>query len=569
MSKKVISIETGIWWTKVAVVDTDKKSPHVYDAFRFRTPQHAIEDGYIRDKESLARCLKEELFKHEIKENNVLFSINSSKVITREITIPYVKDTQLESVVEMQAREHFPMDVSNYTISFRKMEEIKGEEGRQLKLMLVAIPDNLLSNYCAFADMADFVIDQFEYIGNSAVSFINRFFPEDGVIVQIEEQATIISMVSNKKLVFQRITPYGFGTSLASVIQHNVLGINDQYEAFEFLKTHDVLHGTPAANEFPNSGVEDIELRKQLLEEAYADIREALSYHVRVVHTALEYYKNQTQGDFHGRLHLIGDGVSFAGMRLMFTSQIPLEVERVDYYTRMRHKKLQLSGDESLTVNSESYLSVIGATVHPLKIVPKEMREVETKKNSLQSAYLIFTCSVLLSVILILIGTIRQFSAVSEQKKLEEKIAQLSYIEAIYDEYEVAAAREQQFTNFDNLTHTENEKLAELLEALENELPNSMTIKSINIEESSITLNVSCDQKVTAAQMLMNFYDIDFLGNVSIPSMAESEDESGNTHWQFSVIANYVTPVVETEAVELEVTEEAVESVQEGETENE
>ena len=29
MSKKVISIETGIWWTKVAVVDVNRKSQQV------------------------------------------------------------------------------------------------------------------------------------------------------------------------------------------------------------------------------------------------------------------------------------------------------------------------------------------------------------------------------------------------------------------------------------------------------------------------------------------------------------------------------------------------------------
>ena len=60
MSKKVISIETGILWTKVALVEANRKSPHVYDVFRFRTPEHAIEDGYIRDKENFAKILKKQ-----------------------------------------------------------------------------------------------------------------------------------------------------------------------------------------------------------------------------------------------------------------------------------------------------------------------------------------------------------------------------------------------------------------------------------------------------------------------------------------------------------------------------
>ena len=144
----------------------------------------AIEDGYIRDKENFAKVLKEELTKHQIFETAVNFSINSSKVITREISIPFVKDKQIENVVNAQAREYFPMDISSYTISFRKMDTVETPEGKQLKILLFAIPDNLLTNYCSFAETMGLEIENFEYVGNSAVSFINSYFTEDSVVVQ-------------------------------------------------------------------------------------------------------------------------------------------------------------------------------------------------------------------------------------------------------------------------------------------------------------------------------------------------------------------------------------------------
>lgn len=61
MVKRVVSIEAGVWWTKVALVDYRKKNPPVHKAFAFRTPEHAVEDGYIRDKEAFASALKAEL----------------------------------------------------------------------------------------------------------------------------------------------------------------------------------------------------------------------------------------------------------------------------------------------------------------------------------------------------------------------------------------------------------------------------------------------------------------------------------------------------------------------------
>lgn len=554
MSKKVISIETGIWWTKVAVVEKNKKAPQVYEAFSFRTPEHAIEDGYIRDKESFAATLMGELAKHQITEKNVIFSINSSKVITREITIPYVKEKQIAGIVEAQAREYFPMDVSNYTISFRNMDVVE-ENGKSLKLLLVAVPDNLLSNYCSFAENAGLNIETFEYIGNSALSFMNSHFSENAVIVQLEEQATIISMVSNKKLEFQRIAPYGYGTSLAAVLDHPMLGAKDEYEAFDFLRTHDVLNEKPKAEEFTETGIEDLEKRQELLEEAYADIKDALSYHIRVVYTALDYYKNQSKGEFQGKLHLMGDGVRFAGIHKMFMTEIPLQLEQLDYASLVHFSKSSVGTVHSLSSQPVSYMSVIGAAIHPIDIKPKELKEQQDKKNNLQSAYVILAGALLISVVLALTGTIRKFLAVSEQKRLEQRIEELSYIQGIYEANETARTTAAQYAAFDEITKTKNEKLGELMEALENELPTSMTIQSMTIVESSITLNVTCDQKLTAAQMIMNFSEIPFLSNITIPSMAENENASGNTIWQFSVLADYVEPAAEATEVPAETEE--------------
>ncbi len=64
--------------------------------------------------------------------------------------IPFVKDNKIMGIIESQIRDYFPMDVSNYTISYSKMD-VEEEDGKKmLKLLLVAIPDNLLNNYVTF-----------------------------------------------------------------------------------------------------------------------------------------------------------------------------------------------------------------------------------------------------------------------------------------------------------------------------------------------------------------------------------------------------------------------------------
>lgn len=538
MAKRVVSIELGVWWTKVSLVDYRKKMPQIYTAFTFRTPEHAVEDGYIRDKEQLSECLKRELLKRNIREREVVFTLSSSKVVTREVRIPEVKDSKLDGIIKTQSREFFPMDVSNYTVTYHKMESFQAEGVKQMKLLLVAVPDNLLNNYYTFAGHAGLTIESFDYIGNCAVSYMSSRLTSDAMIVQLEEQATVISVIRGRKLVFQRITPYGYDAALSTVLEHPVLKVKDEYEAFDFLTGHDILYNLPNVRDFEEAGDEDREKKQQLLNEAFADMKESLSYYIRIVYTALEYYQNQVQEDFRGRLYLIGDGARFSNIKRLFAGEIPLEFVDADYGEMLGLGKEE-SGDAGEPLYAIGMVSVTGAAISPLNVKPKELKEKESKKSDLKSAYVILAVSALASIVLILTAGLRYLFAKTEQRNLADRMEQLAYVQEIFDENARAGQKEQQYIGFDAMTVSKNEQLADLIPKLEAQLPKTATVQSLSIAGDTITLNISCDKMITAASLLMNFGEISMLTNVTIPSVAENVDEAGNNVWQFTVMADY------------------------------
>lgn len=258
---------------------------------------------------------------------------------------------------------------------------------------------------------------------------------------------------------------------------------------------------------------------------------------------------------------MIGDGVQFAGIKKMFRSEIPLECVDANYAMLIQSAKAEAGFEGFASFDAAGYLSVIGATINPIKITPKEWKEKEDKKNTLQTAYYILAVAGAISVLLILIGTIRELVAVTQAKKLDNRISELAYIQDIYAENEELAANAGKLQAFQAVTQTPNENLGLLIFYLENKLPTSMTVQNLTIIESSITLNMSCDHKLTAAQMLLNFKEIPFLQDVTIPTMAEVEDESGNTSWQFTVTASY-KPMTEEEIEALGVVLDFVEDTQ-------
>lgn len=554
MVKKVISIEAGIQWTKVALVDYRKKNPPVHEAFAFRTPEHAVEDGYIRDKDSFAKALKAELARRQIYEKNVVFTLSSSKVVTREVIIPYVKDNKIKGIIDAQSRDYFPMDISGYTISYSKMEVLEEDGKKQLKLLLVAIPDNLLSNYVSFAELAGLKVETFDYIGNGCVQLLCDSFLEDAVVIQLEEQATVISIIENKKLAFQRVTPYGYGATISAVIEHPILGVEDEEKAFDFLLTHNVLYNKPIMPEMANA--QERELKQTQANEAYEDLAEALRYHLRIANTALDYYQNQIKKEFVGNVYVVGDGSRFAGVQKLFAQELPLPLQKIDFSTviDLRSKKEKEAKKENYqdpaaenapdtqprAATPVGFLSVIGAAVHPLDAKPKDMQEADSKKNDLRTAYILLAGSVLLSLLLILGSSVRQLVAYTQHRQLSDRLDELAYVQQTYDESAKIQAQEQVYVNLDQATVTKNEKLLPLIEQLEKELPSDIKVESIQTDADTVSINLSSEKQIVVGQMLLNFQNVTLLTDLSIPSMSEQTDEeSGVTQWTYTLNAYY------------------------------
>ena len=562
VAKKVISIETGIQWTKVALVDYRKKNPPVHEAFAFRTPEHAVEDGYIRDKDSLARALKEELVRRQIVEKDVVFTLSSSKVVTREVMIPYVKDNKIKGIIDAQSRDYFPMDISGYTISYSKMDVVEDDGKKQLKLLLVAIPDNLLGNYVSFAQLAGLKVETFDYIGNGCIQLMCDSFVDNAMIIQLEEQATVISILENKKLVFQRVTPYGYGATISTVVDHPILGIDDEERAFDFLLEHNVIFNKPSMPD--NGDPAQQEIDQAQADEAYEDLAESLRYHLRIANTALDYYQNQVKQEFVGNVYLVGDGSRFAGIHKLFAQELPLPLQKIDFAKiidlrnqngvndkkKAGKKEHQDYTDPVLEESSNTrqpraatpvgFLSVIGAAVHPLDAKPKEMQAADSKKNDLHTAYVLLAGSLLLSLLLILGSSVRQLIAHSEHRHLTDQLESLAYVQQTYDESSRVQQEEQVYVTIDDATRTKNEYLLPLIEQLEAELPSAIKVTSMQTDDNLITLNMTADRKITVGQMLLNFQNVTLLTDPSIPSMSEQTDEeSGSSEWTYTVNAYY------------------------------
>ena len=115
---KILSIEAEASQIRVAEVEVRGKKGRIYNCFCIPAPQGAVEDGQIRDTKTLGENLKAELSQRKIRTKKVYFATGSTRIASREVRIPFVKANRIQSIIEANATDYFPIDVSKYVLSY-------------------------------------------------------------------------------------------------------------------------------------------------------------------------------------------------------------------------------------------------------------------------------------------------------------------------------------------------------------------------------------------------------------------------------------------------------------------
>ena len=138
---KILTVEIDTAQLRVAEVDS--RGQHIYHCFVLPVPQGAVDDGQIRDTKSLGKLLKAELIRRGIKIKKVFFAAGSSRIASREVRIPFVKKDKIQNIIQENATDYFPIDISGYVLSYsiidiESKEQETGGAIRQYHLMVYA-----------------------------------------------------------------------------------------------------------------------------------------------------------------------------------------------------------------------------------------------------------------------------------------------------------------------------------------------------------------------------------------------------------------------------------------------
>ncbi|MEA4966113.1 MAG: pilus assembly protein PilM [Oscillospiraceae bacterium] len=503
---KILNIEIGDRLTKVCLTVPRGTSFLIKDSFLFQTPEGTVQDGVISAPDVVAAALSEQLKAHHAADcKRAIFVLTSGKVASREVMLPPVKDSRLQSVVEANKADYFPVDLSKYHITYSLLDRVTAGDEPGCRVLVIAAPLHLLDGYFKTAALAGLRVEAIDSSGNSQYHAL-RALKSEGITmyVSVDCNSSLVTFLQNGHLLMQRAFTFGGDERILSYMSET--GEEDYVAA---LKACETWKGEP----------------------------DSLSRLVSSMIRASDYFNSNRWEATVEHVVLMGPCGHLFGLRDMVASGTGLAI---DYLS-------EVSGISSLANSAESaacYISCIGSSIAPLDLIPPQFKEERKKSSSQKPDSLlggIVICGVcfLAAVALSASALLGYFNARSERDELQEKISDMSYAKDVYSEYALYQDAQNAVIALDDSVSSPNDDLLALVDELEQKMPSEVLMLSAVCSQDSVTMSIEVPSYDDVAAVLGQLRTFDSLGTLVMSTVTENEDETGGTFLSFAVTCNY------------------------------
>lgn len=533
---KILSIEAEASQIRVAEVEVRGKKGRIYNCFCIPAPQGAVEDGQIRDTKTLGENLKAELSQRKIKTKKVYFVTGSTRIASREVRIPFVKANRIQSIVEANATDYFPIDVSKYVLSYsvidvesQRLEDGK-EETKQYYLMVYAAPKAISAAYSEFAENAGLTMTGITYTGDSIYHSVkDEYAKGTHILVKVEYTGTSITVIRDGELTLQRNINYGVDSAAETVRAFPEFG--DRLDANEAL---DVLCSRKCINPFLDmeSFDEEISDEDRKLETARAEVTESLRYLIGNISRIMDYYISRHTDTNFDSIVCCGLGAQVKGLMQLLTNELG---QQVDVLQEFKNFALPAGGDAQ---EACLYAAVLSPGTSGVNLMDKVNRKKNEKKETLSGAIIICVVGTVAGVVLTAAGYANRIYQQHEQERLNQRISEESSIEEIYSAYTNAKAQYDNYQNMYQYTNTPNEGLKTFIEELEEKMPSDITVENFSSTGTQVSFSMRVGSKSAAANTIMQLRTFESLSTVTTTGIDEAEDGTVS----LSVLCTYSDP---------------------------
>ena len=508
---KLVSIVINNEYIKICEITKSGKNSVVHKTVTIPAPEDCYVDGVIEQTDVLAKAIKVVMDEHRFNANNVAFSISSPRLATKEVLIPNVKANKIDKLVQANATEYFPVNMDEYIIQYTVLEKVEDQGQEKIKLMVAAVPSEVVESYYGLAKALGLKVAFVDYAGNSTYQIMKQQIgPEVSLVIQVENDGTVINIFKDNVLQLQRNVPYGKSMLVNAVMEKYGL----KYEAATTkLQNETLLHSRFDGDE----------------------VTESLRYMASNINRVIDYYVSRNRLSIQ-KAYLIGHSTSIKGFATLLSNELNMPIEKVERLKNIALDKKAYVEEATLT----SYVTNLGAVIDPVDFVPKRMIDSGVKKENTKTLVIALAGAVVVAAALVLVPLGRVVVLNAEISKLNKSIDKLSSINDIVNEYYAAKDENNDIKTFAALTADSDDSLQDFVDYLEKNMPSDVVISSFNITSGAVSISGKAGSKASVAKFIQQLQKSPSVINVDVPTISESKDNAGSVEATFSLTCTFI-----------------------------
>ena len=518
-NNKVLTIDiTNESITITEVTASEKKTSTVHNAIIFETPEDAYEDGFIRDKERIAEAIKSQLAANGITNKNAIFVLTSTKIVNREVLVPFVKENKIKGIINANSSEYFPVNIEDYTVSHSVLETVTDEENnKQLRVLAVAAPTSMVRSYYEVAALAGLKVVALDYIGNAMLQLIKTQTSENmtTMVIQLGSESTVLNIVKGDILLLQRTVPYG-----TNVVVNEVMDAKG-------------VDATTAMTLLQNERLITVDFDDNAITGSFR-------YLINNIGRVMDFFASKNPDKPIDDVFLTGDGALIKGIDGLFKVQLNVS-------TRVMDSLFNIKFDPKidLKIYNPVYLMVpIGAAFAPMGFTISDGGASGKKEGQMDTTPLVVAFLILAVLVaggLTAVSFVLKNQAQTELDDVNKKIASIQDIETIVKDYENAESVYVDAMSMYSYTKNLNENVVTFITALEEKMPKGTDITAFESDSTGVSISGTAAEYDDIAGLAISLKEIDCIDNSFIGSITENVDEdTGKITYDFTVTCIYV-----------------------------
>lgn len=345
--RNVVAFDIGSTTIKIVQGNYYNDKLSIDTCAHIKTPDGSIEDGVIKNRESISAMLAEVISKNNIKAKYAICTTNSTSIINREILIPKVEEDEMETVVRYEIQQYLPINLDDCILEMSILEEIEDFDGRmKFNVRVIAYPKDIALEYYNLLTelkLKPYALDANFNAVNKFVNITNltKFeYKAKSSVALLDMGANFIdvNIYKGNNLDFTRRIKAG-GNDIDEVLIHS--GNFDEEEVIK-VKSNNI-----DLNEDEYSTKAETRLVEEVLDEW-----------IEKVEMILQFYKNKSIDNDIEKIIIFGGSSKFKGLDKYMSDKLGIKVKILKGVSNIAFKKVEDNGE-----NLSDFINVIGSVI--------------------------------------------------------------------------------------------------------------------------------------------------------------------------------------------------------------